>query len=223
MRRLFAWAVAEELVTADILMGLQTVSPLQRGSTAAIESRPVLPVPESHIDAVRDLATAPVKAMIDLQLLTGARPTEIIIMRACDISMNGDVWQYRPAEHKTEHHGKERVVYLGPKSQLIIRRFMKSRTDAYLFCPRSVRFSNKLARERYDIDSYRKSINRACRKSKIPEWSPNRLRDNAATRIRKEFGIEAAQIILGHAKVDATQVYAERDESKAAKIMKKTG
>lgn len=73
IRRLFAWAVAEELVTADILVGLQTVTPLQRGRTAAIESRPVLPVPESHIHAVRDLATAPVKAMIDLQLLTGAR------------------------------------------------------------------------------------------------------------------------------------------------------
>ncbi|WP_423838861.1 tyrosine-type recombinase/integrase [Symmachiella dynata] len=66
-------------------------------------------------------------------------------------------------------------------------------------------------------------MNRACRKAKIPEWSPNRLRHNAATRIRKEFGIEAAQIILGHSKVDATQVYAERDESRAEKIMKKTG
>ncbi|TWU08817.1 hypothetical protein CA54_40540 [Symmachiella macrocystis] len=46
-----------------------------------------------------------------------------------------------------------------------------------------------------DVDTYRKSISRVCRKAKIPEWSPNRLRHNATTRIRMEFGVEDAQVI----------------------------
>jgi hypothetical protein len=33
-------------------------------------------------------------------------------------------------------------------------------------------------------------------------WSPNQLRHTAPTKIRREFGIEAAQNTLGHATVD---------------------
>lgn len=223
IRLMFSWAVGDELLPVEILVGLRTVQPLEKGRSDAVEPEPVLPVPDNHIELVRNSVSDPIQAIIDLQLLTGARPTEIIVMRLCDIQMNSDVWQYRPAEHKTEHHGKQRVVYLGPKSQLIVRRFMTNKTDAYLFSPRLARFTNKNAREKYDVQTYRKSINRACRRAKIQEWSPNRLRHNAGTRIRKEFGAEAAQIILGHAKLSTTEVYAERDESKAVEIMRKTG
>ena len=39
-------------------------------------------------------------------------------------------------------------------------------------------------------------------------WSPNRLRHAAATEIRREVGLEEAQIILGHSRADVTQIYA---------------
>jgi site-specific recombinase XerC len=35
--------------------------------------------------------------------------------------------------------------------------------------------------------------------------------------------LEAAQIILGHAKADVTQIYAERDKEKGIKIMRAIG
>jgi integrase len=54
-------------------------------------------------------------------------------------------------------------------------------------------------------------------------WSPNQLRHAAATEIRKRFGIEAAQVALGHAKADVTQLYAERDLQKAESIMRQVG
>jgi hypothetical protein len=41
--------------------------------------------------------------------------------------------------------------------------------------------------------------------------SPNQLRHSAGTEIRKRFGLEAAQVVLGHASADVTQVCAERD------------
>ena len=54
-------------------------------------------------------------------------------------------------------------------------------------------------------------------------WSPNQLRHAAGTEIRRRFGLEAAQVILGHAKADVTQVYAERDMATAAEVMRKIG
>ena len=54
-------------------------------------------------------------------------------------------------------------------------------------------------------------------------WSPNRLRHSAGTEIRKRYGLEAAQVILGHASADVTQVYAERDLAKAVDIMREVG
>lgn len=52
-------------------------------------------------------------------------------------------------------------------------------------------------------------------------WSPNRLRHNAATFLRKEFGIEAVRVVLGHCFAAITEVYAELDRGKAADIMAK--
>jgi site-specific recombinase XerC len=93
--------------------------------------------------------------------------------------------------------------------------------------------------ERYDTNSYRRAIHRAvdlanrqrqkdaaeagAEPQLLPRWSPNRLRHSAATAIRKLFGLEAAQVTLGHAQADVTQVYAERDLSLAVEVMRKIG
>ena len=54
-------------------------------------------------------------------------------------------------------------------------------------------------------------------------WHPNQLRHSAATEIRRRFGLEAAQVTLGHAAADVTQVYAERDLERAAAVMAQVG
>ena len=69
---------------------------------------------------------------------TGARPGEALIIRACDINMSGQIWEYRPARFKTEHHRHRgsRVVMIGPSAQAVLRPFLKVDTTAYLFSPR---------------------------------------------------------------------------------------
>lgn len=54
-------------------------------------------------------------------------------------------------------------------------------------------------------------------------WHPNRLRHTAATLIRREHGIEAARVILGHSKLTTTEIYAEADQVKAAEVMAQVG
>ena len=85
--------------------------------------------------------------------------------------------------------------------------------------------------ERYNTDSYRRAIHRAVdlanrerdEDGQLPRWSPNRLRHSAATEIRRRFGLEAAQVALGHSNADVTQVYAERDFALAARVMGEVG
>ena len=57
-------------------------------------------------------------------------------MRLCEIDRSGDTWCYSPSSHKTEHHGKARVVFLGPRAQVVLRTFMNGDPEAYLFNPR---------------------------------------------------------------------------------------
>ena len=54
-------------------------------------------------------------------------------------------------------------------------------------------------------------------------WHPNQLRHTFATEVRKGYGLEAAQVLLGHSRADVTQVYAERDAGLAAEVARKVG
>jgi integrase len=116
IKNVFRWAGEEGLVKPIVYHGLLCVAGLRYGRSAARESEPVRPVPQAHIDAIRPFVNGQVEALIDLQLLTGMRPGEACMLRACDLDMSGRVWVYRPASHKTQHNGHRREIYLGPRA-----------------------------------------------------------------------------------------------------------
>ncbi len=265
IRRVFKWGVENELVPAEVLHALQAVAPLKLGRCNVREAEPVKPVPERLTEPVLKLVAPQVAAMIRLQLLTGMRPGEVMQMRGCDIDVSGSIWVYRPARHKTEHHGRQRVIYLGPKAQDLLRPFLSEDRTAWIFSPREAmahiqrerraarqtpmtpsqaarkrkRFPQRAPGEYYDRRSYAWAIRRACDTAFPPphhvketelsawrrehRWSPNQLRHNAATYLRKQFGIEAARVVLGHSSADVTEIYAEVDLAKAADIMGRVG
>jgi integrase len=190
IRQMFRWATENELVPASVYHGLLAVRGLQRGRSEARETEPIRPVPEAHINAVRPFVSRPVEALIDLQLLTGARPGELCIMRAADLNMTGRIWTYCPQFHKTEHHGHRREIYLGPRAQEIVQPFLKSDLKAYLFSPKDAEAERlrvlrqnrkskvqpsqvcrrrknptKTLGDRYTVASYRQAIARACAKA----------------------------------------------------------
>jgi integrase len=230
--------------------------------------------------------------MVRLQLLSGMRTCEVLVMRDADIDTTGDVWVYRPHRHKNRNRGKERVVFLGPQAQEVLRPWLPvtcpgcrvcerpdrigwtgdlcaachdrredgepvsleaTAQDAlprWLFSPRDTvadlharrAASRKTKRtpseerqrkqkkrpqiaptERYDRRSYRQAIVRACGLAGVRPFSPLQLRHTAATLIRQRFGVEGAQGVLGHSRVETTQIYAERLFDQAARIMKEVG
>lgn len=265
--RMFRWAVENELVPADVHQSLKAVAGLRQGRTEAPETAPVLPVDDGVVNATLPHLSPVVRAMVELQRLTGMRPGEVCLLRPCDLDTSGDVWLYRPSRHKTQHHGRGRVVAIGPKAQTVLLPFLNRKPVAFCFSPAEAieqqrqertrqrktpagygnsRGTNRVATpkrgaaERYIAGAYGNAIRRACDKAfpapengQSPEaikawqeshrWSPNQLRHTAATEIRRRFGLEAAQVALGHAAANVTQIYAERDLSKAAEVMRILG
>jgi len=156
-----------------------------------------------------------------------------LLLSTNDIDKIGDIWIYIPESHKNEHRNKHRAIHIGPKAQAVLLPYLAKAGKGYCFHPRSK--PNKPLRER----DYRSAIQRACRWAfpapeemagnalkdwqKANRWSPNQIRHTAGTVIRSKYGLEGAQVVLGHAKADTTQIYAERDMRLAAEIMREVG
>ena len=276
--------------------GLATVDGLRQGECKAPETAPVRPVPDAWVEATVKHCSRQVEGLIRLQLATGMRPGEAVIMRGCDLDTTGEVWVYKPQRHKTQHHGHERTIYLGLQAKAVVGLFLKTDTQAYLFSPAEAeaerraeltkargtpescgnRPGSNVARrpgrrpaDRYTVNSYRQAIADACdaafpppshvarrrmpargRKTKATRWEtaaewrarlgekgwaelvkwrhehrwhPHRLRHSAATRLRKQYGLEAARVVLGHRSAAVAEVYAEIDQEKARQIMSQVG
>jgi len=251
IKRMFAWAVEQELVPVEVHDALLRVTGLRKGKGQAREKPPVRPVPEGLIDAVLPHVPAVVRTMIQVQRLSGCRPQDIVQLRPIDIDMTGAVWEYRPQRYKTEHHDEagERIVFFGPQAQVLIKPCLPLNVLEHVFSPaQSEEFRNALRREqrqspmtpsqarrerkasrrraprdRYDVARYRRAIRRGCEKAGVSVWTPHQLRHSAGTEIRKRYGLEASQAVLGHRELGVTQIYAEVDREKGRRVMAEIG
>ncbi len=147
---MFAWGVSREIVPVETLTALKTVRPLRRGRAPAPGVKPprppvkIKPVPASALELTRRHVSAMIRDMIDIQVLTAMRPTELVSMRLSDLyeTDDPDVVYYRvaPDANKVEHHGLDRVVAIGPRTLKILAPYIaRARAldpdRAYLFRP----------------------------------------------------------------------------------------
>ncbi len=221
IKRMFGWAVGEEYVYSAVYAALQSVWGLRRGRTNARETEPIKPVEPRHIAAILPHTSKVIKNMLLVQLYTGMRSGELCQMRPCDIETGGKVWFYRPQQHKTAYQGASRIVVIGPKAQTILQPYLDRRLDDFCFKPmesetaRGVRHTN-VTYERYSAHTYRQAVCyaiQAARKAgiEVPDFHPHQIRHTAATRIRKERGLEASKAALGHKSIQITEIYAQAD------------
>ena len=266
IKRIFRWAESEELAPRGTAQSLGTVRGLSKGRTKARELPPVLPVDDATVEATLPHLPRIVVDMVRFQRYTGCRPGEVCGIRPCDVDRSPEVWVYRPEHHKTEHHDRARLIFIGPKAQDVLRPYLLRAADSFCFSPAEseeqrlderhaarvtpegygnaprtnrLKHPTRSPGDRYFKDSYNRAITRAIKAANaarkkaaeeagvepllLASWSPNRLRHAAATEVRRQFGLEAAQVTLGHAKADVTQVYAERDHDLARTVAMKIG
>ncbi|HXD86545.1 MAG TPA: tyrosine-type recombinase/integrase [Urbifossiella sp.] len=140
---------------------------------------------------------------------------------------------------------------MGPKAVAVLVDYLRGRSlapEELLFSPRRQR-EEQLARmraerkspvqpsqtcrakkkpkkgsgERYTPTAICRAVVLACTRAKVDHWFPYQLRHAFGTRVRKEAGLEAAQAMLGHARMDMSEHYAEKNMELAATIAAKLG
>jgi len=250
VRHIFRWGASEDLCSHRTYRRLTTVQGLTVGEDNVREKPPVIDVDMATVNATVVYLPPVARDMVQLQLLTGARPDEICSLRWIDVDRSKNVWRYRPRQHKNKHRGIERIIFIGRKGQRILTRYLDQPAESFCFSPakseqlRLARIhrqrktplkhgnrpgTNRRAKpqrkpgERYTASSYRRAIHRACCAGKIAPWSPNQLRHAAATKAREIGGLDASQAILGHQHARMAETYAHLNERKAEEVMRKIG
>ena len=244
IRRCFRWAVENELVRPDMYHGLMAVSGLRKGRSEAREPDPVQPVDDATVQATLPHLAPVVADMIRFQRITGCRPQDVCNLRPYLLRENeSHCFCPRDSEkqRRAEQHARRRTPLAYGNRPGINRKRKPKRTAGERYTTASYR---RAIHRACDLafpppESLCRRTGEGVRKwqERLTEtqgtelsqwqsehrWSPNRLRHSAGTEIRKRYGLEAAQVILGHASADVTQVYAERDLQKAVEIMREVG
>lgn len=147
-------------------------------------------MPDAQIQAIEPFVSRQVWALIRLQLLTGARPGELVTLRGVDLHTGEVIWTARPEEHKTSYRELQKTIYFGPQAQAILKQYLQDRpVDTYLFSAAEAEQARRTRRhaarrtpanygnwpgtnrspqparspaEHYTVASYRRAITRAC-------------------------------------------------------------
>jgi integrase len=211
VKQIFKWAAAGELVTVTAYQRLDVVEIRHGRKTKAIP-----PVDDALVEQTLPHLTSMIADMVRLQRFTGMRPGELVMMQPDEVDRSGEIWIYVPDHHKTEHHGKDRTIYLGPKAQAILAPWLLKCSTEYVFPTRRS--------QHYTSDSYRQVIHRACKLHGLTKWSPNQVRKATATSVRKALDVESAASLLGHSSSVVTQDhYATHDKQRAIEAAKLLG
>jgi integrase len=157
-----------------------------------------------------------------------------------DVSLVGD--------HKTAHHQRVRAIPLTARSQVILNRWIESfDSEEHIFQPAiavramyEARFAGRktplgqgnragtnrqahpmiTAGKRYSVSSFRNAAKRGCYRADVGRFTPYDIRRSAATRVRSEFGKEAATLLLGHVSTDTTEIYLLDEVKETMKVAK---
>lgn len=213
VRTVWRWAERKKLVPPGSWAALRALPGLAPNDASVRQTAPVRPATwEETLAAARHCKPA-VRALLLLGWWSGARPGELRTMRPADLDRSGDVWVYRPREHKNDWRGQERAVPLGPKCQAVLRPFLAAAAgpDAYLFPP-----SRRRKSPCYTEHTLAQAVRRAAERAGVEGLHFYRTRHAAKKRITGAAGLEAARQVLGQKSLTTTDRYAAGADRQAA-------
>jgi integrase len=216
VKRIFAWGEEREHVPYEVCAKLNRIKNLAKGELGVRERPKVAPVADDVVQATLPYLNPTLQALVKVLRHTGARVGEMLRLRPMDLDRSAETWLYRPSSHKTESH-QERVIRIGPKAQETLQPMLEGLAPAeYVF--RGVRKKKPL--NPMDVAT---TVKRAAERAKQPHWHPHQLRHSFGTQVRREHGLEAAQVLLGHSDAAMSERYAEPDVGRALEAVKKIG
>lgn len=231
IKRMFKWATSKEILPVAVYQALATVQGIAAGRTEAAEPESTERVPWCDVESTLTELSPLVADMVRVQWFTSVRSGSLCRAKPEQFDRSGELWLWRP-RHKTESQGRELIVPVGPRCQVVLLPYMDRQPTDYLFNPRTQR-ANRRYRKHYGTSSYYRAIQRAIERvnfrrseaeqEEMKPWHPHQIRHTRGQEIRERFGIEGTQAHLGHDSMEATQVYSQRRLELAKSIAKETG
>lgn len=136
LQSMFRWAASEELVAPAVSHGVACVAPLGDGDQTAHDNPARTAADPAAVAATLPYLPPIPRVIVRLLQQTGARPSEIMRLRAGDIdTSDAEQWTALLQEHKTSRKGKARVLVFEAEAIALLRPFLRRRADTYLFRP----------------------------------------------------------------------------------------
>jgi len=139
IRAMLKWGVLRKLVPHQVYFEAKLVPALKEGKTRAYENPEREAVPDEVVQRTLPFMSPTVSAMVQIQRMTGMRPSEICKMTAgaIDKTRDPELWYYIP-RHKTEAHIGKKPIPLGkPEQRLIEPYLVNKKPSEAVFSPRT--------------------------------------------------------------------------------------
>lgn len=208
VRRAWRWAEEAGHLPKGCWANLCTVRSIAKTSKRVRHTADVKAVELADLVRVlRQIRHGPVRAILRVMWLTGARTGEACRMRGNEIDRSGPVWLYRPGQHKCDHLGQDRVIGLGARCQRVLARWLREadgRGDpgGYLFPP-----MRRGRAPHYGSRTLAQRVRPAALAAGGADFHSYKCRHAYKRRVSREMGLEASRAAMGHTSIATTASY----------------
>jgi len=198
---IFGWGVENELVAETTWRALKAVKSLPEGYPGTFDNAEREPVSDDVIRRTLPFMPPTLRAMVQVQYLTGCRPGEVFRMRVgkIDRTRGNGLWYYVPKSHKTKKYiGKKEIPLGKPEQELIAPYLEGKKPESAVFSPRTAQVE-------------RNAEKRANRKTKISPSQAARDKERAMkpTRYSEFYNRDSYRQALEHAITKRNKVLPE--------------
>ena len=222
IKMMYQWGETNRMTKTKWRLALESVKTPKASPNGAQKSKPHMRIDRSVVEQTLPHLPLPIRQMVMLQLETGCRGEHVTNMRLCDIDMSDqDVWMWTPMRDKT---GNTSAIPMTQQAMQIVVEASKrpdgsfAGTNEFLFRPCDSPKATRIKSDRYNSNTYRRAIERACDRLGLEKWTPHRLRKQRGHEIGNEFGTDGVRAMLVHKSMKMADFYSE-DRSEAGKAL----
>lgn len=230
IRTVWRWAERRRLVPRGSWEGLRALPPLAPNDARFRPRKKRRAYSWEEVERVLACCVPPLAAALAFHWWTGCRSQDVRRLRVGQIDQSGEVWIYRPPQHKGSWRGAERAVFIGPRAQEGLAPWLadKGPEDFAFPVTRATRRSKRTdwyhGAHCYGRKTYGQAVSRAARLAGVPDFQAYCLRHSAKRRVTREMGLHAARAFLGQESISTTDGYDHhRDIEVATEVARRCG
>lgn len=224
IKTVWKWAERSGLVPPGSWAHLGTLDPIRKHDARYKSHAARKPATWEQVAGVIDRVPPHVAVMLELQWHTGMRPSEVVKIRPCDVSLgpNGCL-VYVLNGHKGDWRENDggHFVLLNSECQRVLSPLLAAARSRGL---KSFLFpsSRKAKHRHYTTDAYARVVTRICKETGTPHFTPYQLRHAAKRRAARVAGLHGARALLGQTSLESTAQYdREQDIELASQVAQK--